>query len=486
MKNDRTVNNIFDLGAGRYPHMKVTAEAFPRVLATRRVEDDNADYFGAFLPKTAARILIDFLNRTFRLRTCDIPIDGSFPVPCTQFYRRRCVAPCVAKLCSRDRYVDLVETVRLFLRNDRDAFRGLLSANIEALADELDFENAALFRDILAAVERYWKRPRWQVWLSDAVDTYAVDHTPDGWNIYLVTHRGRNVLGRKVFRVDRNEIEAIDLAVARIIEGFYVFHLPREIRVARDFVGRKELAERLSERFGRAAIIRVTSPVAAINAARGLLLSQAEQEIDEMKAIATPEWITGELARMFALPRTPHRIEAFDVAHISGTGFVSANAVWQNGSFLSADYDFLVSSQTSEPAALAESVHHRLTLEKKPAPDLIVLDGGKAQLNAVMKLEGDIPLPPLVAAVKPRGKHSSIASFLTTKTEIHFDPYSPAHSMLQLLRDEAHDLANRVHRDYREMFPFYEIAGEARPLVVPIRFHAENGGAEDLIPIPTR
>ncbi len=486
MKNDRTVTNIFDLGAGRYPHMKITVEQFPRALATRRIEDDEAEYFGAFLSKTAVRILIDFLNKTFRLRTCDIPIDGSFPVPCTQFYRRRCVAPCVDSLCSRDRYLDLVESARLFLANDRDAFRSLLNTHIRELAEDLDFENAATFRDILTAVERFWKQSRWQVWLNDAVDTYAIDDTPDGWNIYLVTHRGRSVLGRKVFAVDRNEAEAVDVALAEIIENFYFFHLPREIRVARDFAGRKNVADKLAARFGRKATIRVTAPQVAINAARGLILSHAEQEIDEMKRIATPEWISGELERIFELGAPPERIEAFDVAHISGTGFVSAAAVWRSGTFLSAEYNFLVSAEKSELATLVEGVRVRLTEVERPKPDLILLDGGRPQLNAVMKLVEILELPPVVAAVKPKGKHSSVSAFLTPETAVNFDPLSHAHSMLQLLRDEAHDLANRVHRDYREMMPFYELAGVEKPLVVPIRFHAENGGAEDLIPIATR
>jgi excinuclease ABC subunit C len=119
MKNDPKVSNIFDLEGRRYPHMKLTSERFPRVLATRAIEDDDAEYFGAFLPKTAVRIMIDYLNRRFRLRSCDIDIDGTFTMPCTQYYRRRCVAPCVAKLCSPQRYAERVELVRFFLANDR-------------------------------------------------------------------------------------------------------------------------------------------------------------------------------------------------------------------------------------------------------------------------------------------------------------------------------------------------------------------------------
>src|SRR3954449_12698738 len=108
MKNDAKVTNIFDLEGHRYPHLKLTRETFPRVLATRRIEDGDGDeYFGAFLTKTSVRILIDFLNRTFKLRSCDIAIDGRFAVPCTQYFAKRCVAPCVADLCSRERHFEV-------------------------------------------------------------------------------------------------------------------------------------------------------------------------------------------------------------------------------------------------------------------------------------------------------------------------------------------------------------------------------------------
>ena len=485
MKNDLTVTNIFDLGSQRYPHLKLTTEAFPRILATRRIEEDGAEYFGAMLPRTGVRILIDLLNKTFKLRSCDIEIDGSFPMPCTQFYRRRCVAPCVASLCSPQRYEEIVSLVRLFLQNDKRRFRSSIKKLIAAASDELDFENAATYRDILEAVERYWNQDRWQVWLDDAIDTYAIEETAFGFAIYLVTHRGRGVLGRKVFRVDREDAPTPDEALAQIIRSFYAVHLPKEVRVPHDFHGRKQLIEELSERFGRQAIVRVFRP--GVNAARGLNLSHDEEKIDRAKPHATPQRIAGELAKRFALCTKPLRVEAFDVAHISGTGFVAASAVWDNGRFLSADYTFEVSKEKSELAALAAYVESRVLASPRP-PDLVLLDGGKPQMNAALKqLQDAAERPPMVAAIKPKGRHSAIATFLTEYGEVYpFDIDSPAHAMLQMLRDESHDLANRVHRDYREMMPFYEREGFEHPLVVPLRLFAENGGADDLIPIETR
>ncbi|MCU1290651.1 MAG: Excinuclease subunit, partial [Acidobacteria bacterium] len=101
---------VFPLANQRvYPFLKITAEEYPRLLVTRKIENDEAEYFGPFLPETGVRLLLDFLNKIFKLRSCDIEIDGSFDVPCTQFYRKRCVAPCVAALCDKTEYLKIVE-----------------------------------------------------------------------------------------------------------------------------------------------------------------------------------------------------------------------------------------------------------------------------------------------------------------------------------------------------------------------------------------
>lgn len=493
MKNDLPVTDITDLAGNRYPHLKLTAERFPRLLATRRVEEDGDEYFGAFLSKTAVRILIDLLNKNFRLRSCELDIDGSFPMPCTQYYRRRCAAPCVSSLCSEAEYSELVGLVRFVLANDQVLFRKAIGSIIERYSDDLEFEKAARYRDMAIAVDKFWANDRLQVWLDDTVDTFAVEDTPQGTAIFLVSHRNRRVLARKVFAVEREDYETSDEALARIIDSFYLFHLPREIRVSRDFHGRKALEQRLTERLGRQARITVVNPkTKGINAYRGLLLSHNEHELEKAKPLASAEIISAKLRRIFDLEKRPIRIEAFDVAHISGTGFIGASVVWENGRFVSEEYRIRIGTpilEKNELSTLSNTVMSRLSYPYLPTPDLILLDGGRAQIKAVRdewKNTNCVDVP-MIGAVKPRWKHGSVSYFLTESGEqIDFNPYDPAHTMLLLLRDEAHNLANRIHRDYREMKPFYEAAGHEEPLIVPIRLHAQNGGAEDLIPIESR
>ena len=543
MKNDPSVRNLDGSQAALYPHLKITNETYPRILATRKIEDDRAEYFGAFLTKTATRILIDFLNKIFRLRSCDIPIDGNFPVPCTQYYHRRCLAPCVESLCTRESHDAMVEIVRLFLANKRSELTEALQFRIQLASDALDFETAAYWRDILEAIEKYWSNPRWNVWLdNDVVDTFAIDDgSHDLLRIYLITQRKRYVLGRKVFSFTFPT--TLDEAMEQILENFYRFYAPKEIRITQDFANRRDLAKKLSERFSRPVSINVvtnkTSPVTTIRAAR---LARDELELDSAKPDASAKAIASELKGSFCLSRAPKHIECFDVAHISARGFVAAWSTWISGHLVGSEYGFRISNETSELAALAEAFQQRIM--ESNAPDLVILDGGKNQMNAVAeqtKARG--PNITIVAAAKPPGRHSGISYFLLKSGErIEFDESSPAHNLLKILRDDAHDLANRVHRDLRDLSHNYELSavlpslneGERRqvlktagsiskltnltdekivdlfgpkrsepiirdlyrfrlsgpkpviPLIVPIRFDDENGSADDLRPIAMR
>ena len=539
-----SANKFSISGQPVYPHFKLTSEDFPRVLATRVLKQDGDEYFGAFLNRTNVRVLIDFLNRTFRLRSCTIAIDGSFRVPCTQYFAKRCVAPCVASLCDRESYLELVELVRLFLRNDRELLLAAISRKIDRASEELDFESAAFFRDMLQNVQTFWSNGRYQVWLDDATDTFELLESSDTISVIIVTHRGRRPLGEIAYEFPKPEGDETTEALRDVIDQFYVHHLPREIRVSHDFDGRTKLAKDLGARFARKVNITVDSEVARrVTAERALVRTKDRLELEAISKRPSVEEIKAELRSMFELKVAPSRIEAFDAAHISATGFAAAVSVWKDGKDLPNEYEHWTSDRTSELETLSAFVVNRL-VSRHDKPDLIVIDGGPSQLNAVVKAIDSIAAPPaVIAAVKPKGKHSSISHFLTEDgRRIEYDPDSHAARLLRRLRDEAHDLANATHRLGRDMMHFYELAammpslsererhelirefgsikkilelespqletrmGEAmtarlakdleafrngesprpEPLIVPIRFVELDGAADDLIPIEAR
>ena len=524
-----------------HPHIKLTREPFPRVLATRILKEDGDEYFGAFLNRTSVRILIDFLNRTFRLRTCTIAIDGSFPVPCTQYYAKRCVAPCVASLCDRDSYAELVNLVRLFLRNDRGLFLAAITKKIEHAAGELDFETAAYFRDMLEAVEAYWSNARWKIWLDDTVDSFELVENDGIISVVIISQRRSRFLGEKVYRFATQDGVHSTRALSDVISQFYRFHLPREIRVSRDFEGRTTLAKELGKKFGRPLnIVLAGGASPRVTTARALDRTRDRLELDAMADRPNVDAIKKSLAQIFALDVLPARIEAFDAAHISATGFAAGVSVWQNGNELPDEYEHWLSDRGSELETLHAFVADRA---ERTAPDLVVIDGGPSQLKAAVAAVGELAAAPrVIAAVKPKGRHTSVSHFLTDDgRRIEFDENVPAFRLLQRLRDGAHALANATHRLGRDMMHFYELAamtpslnererhdllreagslraiaeldqefyvrrfgakrGRAvlneiasfrkgdvspKPLIVPISFVETDGAADDLIPIETR
>ena len=525
-------------GKPLYPHLKLTSERFPRVLATRLIEDDGSEYFGAFLNRTSARMLLDFVNRTFRLRSCEIPVDGSFNYPCTMYYKRRCCAPCVAELCDDAEYAERVNWVRLFLRNERELLREVFLRRIESVAGELDFELASRLRDRIGEIEEYWENTRISPWTENTSDTFEVRHSAAGLDIFLVSQRARRVLGERTFSFpDAGESEAGE-ALADVIDQFYRFHTPKEIRVSIDFERRREIQKTLSDRSGRKVPISLVTDKNRKTSTE-VAVFKSTTELDLGRSIARPSAaeLRSEIGRLFGIRKVPELISAVDVSHISGTDQVAAAIAWEDGRPAPHAAEYLLTDTPSEPAALAELIAKRCSGGR---PEIVLVDGGSSQLYAA-----SFALPPgsgvfLVGVVKPPGEHSEVSHFLTVAgRRVDFDPASPAMQLMKRLRDEAHEFANAVHRETRDYAPFYEMAnivpslteperhrllkhfgssrrvaeaGETelsgllgrevasiaageiegyrngtrlriKPLVVPIRFQAADGASEDLRPI---
>ena len=484
---ENSVRGHFSIeGRPRYPHLKLTRERFPRLLATRILRDDGDEYFGAFLTRTAVRILIDQMNRSFRLRSCMIDIDGSFDVPCTQYFAKRCVAPCVRSLCSEGEYAEIVRAARLFLSNDREAFSAAAAAAIEKAANGLLFEKAAFWRDILDAAAMMWENPRRQVWLDDTVDTYIAEEGSDGLYIFVITQRRTHVLGALVYRFE--ERGPTEEAIGSVILQMYVHHLPREIRVPAGMAGRADLIKELQQRFSRRVKIASVGDLASRRTtARATERLKAAEGLNRLADILSGDEVE-DLRKMIGLAAPPQRIEAFDAASISATGFAAGMAVWEDGKLRPAEYRQAYPQSSSDLEALKTAIADRFRDADGKRPEIVLVDGGKTHLAAakaaIEPLEG--AKPTLIAATKPRGRHSHVSHFLVEDgRRVDFDQSDRGHLLLQRLRDEAHDTANQAHRIKREMLHHFERIG-AKPRIVPISLVDLEGEAADLRPILTR
>lgn len=446
---ERVGDSIADHGL--YPHLKITNETYPRLLATRKILDKKDEYFGAFLPVTSLRVWLYHLNKIFGLRSCDLALDGNFPQPCALYFTKKCVAPCVKALCSLDEYLEHVEALRLFLGDDRSAYENLIVGKIEAFAENLEFEKAAHWRDIWERSQMLAVNKRFDIRVDRAVDTYSILETADSLVVYLVTSRGRRLIGNKEFIFDKTPENTPEGVMDKILTGFYQFHAPREIRLPFPCKNRSELRRSFFERFGRDVRITVHSDELNDIAESRLKRTQVDFALEKIGDDVAPGHIAGELKRIFGLRKKPKRIEAFDVAHISNLDFVAASCVWEDGDIHPDRMRFRVVEAGGEPQAMAFGVMERLMIP--PAPGLILIDGGKGQLSAVvdaMKNAGVMEVP-VISAAKPPGKHRDISYFLNPDgVRTDFVPGDRAHELLRELRDEAHQNANELHRQHRE------------------------------------
>ncbi|HEX8737639.1 MAG TPA: hypothetical protein VF721_20065 [Pyrinomonadaceae bacterium] len=482
-----------------YPFLVLTTgERFPRLLVTRRPDlvDEKDALYGAFLPETTVRRLIDFIARVFRLHPCELDIDGSFDAPCPEYFLRRCQAPCVAEICDDEKYESAVEAVRLLLSKRGDELLFKIDKEIALLAENLEFERAAEARNIRRAISEILNDSKWQIRAEDFSDVLTATVENGVANVQLSTLRRGKMVGGKhfVWKTER-ETGNEGAALAEFIKDFYQFYFPKRIYVSHDFSGRKTLEKHLSQRFGKRAEIIAELPeklpptvFSARKRAEILLANPVLQKRRDAKKIAA------ELKEIFGLKNALRRIECFDVAHLAGKEIVAARVSGKDGK-LAGDEDIVWQFENlSETESLAESVRERLKLLPARAglPDLILLDGGKPQLNAVRKVlrQFDLEDLPVASAVKPPKQHGRISHFLTNfgDAKIDFDARSPAMNFLQKLRDEAHALSNRTHREVHSLVQIFDRrtapdAPKVQLLLVPTRYAARGGQAEDLAPI---
>jgi len=390
-----------------FPFFKITREKYPRLLITRKIQNDNAEYFGAYLPEIKSRFLLDFLIKKFRLRGCWIEIIGDFPVPCTQFYEKKCAAPCVESLCNKTAYGERVKLLRLFLANNKDNFERLILQNIESAAEALDFETATRWRDFLRSVQSVGSSKAMHLQLDDAVDSFEIHEKSGQIYLFLISQRGRKILGRRVFVFEKTNDFATQEFLSQILWQIYEFYAPKEIWVSTDFTDRNFLSKVLSQRFNRQIQINVVAE-AVLKKTTASAFNRIKFEYNFEKIKAAPDLleIQTKLKNTFNLNGKINRIEAFDVAHISGTNFVAAKAVWEGGKFLAKEYEFWLLDEKSELATLEQGIKARIKSNKN-LPDLVLIDGGKSQLSTALKALGQWKCRKftLIAVVKPPGKH---------------------------------------------------------------------------------
>jgi excinuclease ABC subunit C len=472
-----------------YPFLRLTtSEAFPRVLVARSVENNADFYAGPFLPAKLGRRTMTLAHRIFGIRSCNEVITGMRARPCLEYDIKRCLAPCVAEICTQERYGEAVVSTRLLLEGRNDELVETLRVRMEDASRGERFEEAAQLRDAMRTVQTL--RDRQQkvatAGLGDR-DVFGIKVGPSGGAIQVFQIRGGRVVERVELSTDPGAIAGGECEVLlAALSQFYEVRPPAsEINLPIEIEDADAMEEWLSTRGGR----RVRILVPQRGDKRALVeLATRNAELSyrtRFNEITAAHFDALETLRVeLSLPSIPRRIECFDISTIQGSETVASMVVCEDGRMKRSEYrkfrirglrssvyglrSKAVQIQEHGPetvdrrletaarpddfAAMREVVQrrYRAVLETGgPFPDLIVIDGGKGQLSAAYEALESIGLANLVAV--GIAKKEELLFTRDRQEPLVLAANDPALLLIQRIRDEAHRFAVTFHRKARSM-----------------------------------
>ena len=451
-----------------YPYIKVDlAEDFPRIYVTRRTANDGARYFGPFASAGSVRKTLDLLKRLFPYRSCTKTITGNDSRPCLEYHIKRCVAPCTG-YASRNDYSEVIAQVVMFLEgNTKEIVSDLKTTMLEA-SDNLEFERAGALRDRLKAIEKVYEGQNVVGLGREELDVIGAAYGGEEAWVEIFFIRQGKLIGRDHFTMSGTREEDGQEILARFIEQFYssASHVPRKILVPESITDKEMVAGWLETK--RKGPVEINVPQrGAKRRLIEMVTTNAAQGLEQLKL----KWISdstrmetamSELQEELNLPRSPKRIECYDVSHIQGTNTVASMSVFQDGKPLSSNYRrFKIKSHDGNDdfASMREVLSRRFKRLKNArdggeenasfaaAPDLVLIDGGKGQLSSAVEVMLHLGLQDIqLASIAKREEEI----FLPDAAEPVIMPKnSQGLFLLQRARDEAHRFAVTFHRNLR-------------------------------------
>ena len=452
-----------------YPYIRITNEEWPRVLSTRKIVQDGSRYFGPFTSASSVHTTLDLLKRLFPYRACDIKITEDAPRPCLYYHIGRCLGPCIGA-ADREEYAKAVEGVALFLQGRGEELLPAMQAQMEAAAEELDFERAARLRDEIKAVEHVLERQKIVLGKGFDADVLAVAQSAGGdAGVQVAFIRNGKILGSEHFtmggaRVDDDPAEILSSFVGQFYDDTAM--VPREIIVQHPLPDVAMVEEFLSGK--RGGVVNVMVPqrgnkrqlveMVAKSAAENLEQNRLRWLSDEQKLTAA----MSELSDALSLQSIPRRIECFDISTLQGTNTVASMVVFTDGKPNKKEYRRFAIKEVegqNDFASMQEVIRRRFkraaqedaTESWRTLPDLVIVDGGKGQLSAAMAVLIDLGVDvPIVGLAKENEE-----LFLPGQPRSILLPRdSQALYLIQRIRDEAHRFAVSFHRKKRSKSAF--------------------------------
>ncbi|WP_439238425.1 excinuclease ABC subunit UvrC [Lonepinella sp. BR2919] len=450
-----------------YPYILLTKERHPRITAYRGSKKIAGEYFGPYPHAGAVRETLSLLQKLFPVRQCENSVYNNRSRPCLQYQIGRCSAPCVSGLVTDEDYNTQVEYARLFLQGKDNQVIDHLIGKMEKASNELDFENAARFRDQIQAVRSVMEKQFVSQDRLDDMDIIAIAYQLGVACVQVLFIRQGKVLGNRSYfpKVPANT----DLAelTATFVGQFYLqAHqgrtVPNTIIVDHKLDEKAELESLLSDQVGRKVVIQDNSKgnkskylqLAQMNAKAALTLKLKETSLISERYLALQNLLGIENIK---------RMECFDISHTMGEQTIASCVVFSDNGPLKSDYRrFNIDGITGgdDYAAMEQALKKRYDreLDEDKIPDIIFIDGGKGQLNRALqvfeqlKVKWDKNKPHLIGVAKGVDRRAGQETLILSKIgkELHLDPDNLALHLIQHIRDESHNHAITGHRKKRQ------------------------------------
>jgi excinuclease ABC subunit C len=454
-----------------YPYLKIDVQnPYPRVEITRRIENDGARYFGPYASAGSVRKTLDVVKRLFPWRPCSEEVTGTRQRPCLDFFIGRCIAPC-SSACSKDDYDEVIRQVILFLEGRTEHVLRALRVQMEEASQKEQYERAAILRDQIRAIENVSETQVTAYARPTDEDVFGLARSDGDAVVQVLFIRGTKMIGADNFPLDGSKGESDTEVVNGFLKQFYESstYVPRTVLLPVEVPEKTEIEGWLSERRGS----RV-SLLAPKRGAKRRLIAMATDNAREALEVTRLKWLTDtgktqqaleELQDELNLPVLPQRIECYDISDIMGAHPVGSMVVFIDGRPRSAEYRrFRIKTVegANDVAMMAEVLRRRFkraaqAVEERVAdenegwgalPDLLIVDGGKAQLNVALDVLREAGVPFVPAAGLAKQQEELYVKDLAEP--IVLPRTSQALYLVQRIRDEAHRFAVTYHRRVRQ------------------------------------
>ena len=459
-----------------YPYIKVTVgEDFPRVMLARTMKKDKNRYFGPYTSAGAVKDTIDLIHKLYKIRTCsrNLPRDTGKERPCLNYHIKQCDAPCQGYI-SKEEYGENIRQVLEFLNGRYDGVLKNLEEKMQAASDAMDFEKAIEYRDLLSSVKQVAQKQK--ITSSNMEDRDIIAMARDDMDavVQVFFVREGKLIGRDHFRMSVAAAETKGQILSSFVKQFYAGtpFLPKELWVQYELEDTELISQWLSARKGQK--VRITVPkkgdkerlveLAEKNAALVLIQDNERNKREEMRTIGA----MNQVAQWLGLENV-RRMEAFDISNISGYESVGSMVVFENGRPKRSDYrKFRIKTVTgpNDYASMKEVMTRRFThgmeeekklknqgVEKEFGsftrfPDLLMMDGGKGQVNIALEVLEQLGLSIPVCGMVKDDSHRTRGLYYQN-VEIPVDRHSEGFRLITRIQDEAHRFAIEYHRSLR-------------------------------------